>query len=126
MTGIISFLNKISREKTNFNHQEVNPSLSAILIYQLISICSSIAMLKDKIFGNKSSGSGCCGTRIVSLRQVNVGGRSIGIQGLDETFQEYFKMGKTPVDSTGNELVEDLKKLNFIAEEPKRCTRRPS
>ena len=37
-------------------------------------------------------------------------------KGLDETFQEYFKMGKTPVDSTGNELVEDLKKLNFIAE----------
>ena len=35
---------------------------------------------------------------------------------MDETFQEYFKMGKTPVDSTGNELVEDLKKLNFIAE----------
>ncbi len=69
----------------------------------------------DKIFGKKQSGC-CCGTRIVSLRQVNVGGRSIGITGLDETFQEYFKKGRTPEDSTGNELVEDLKKLNFIAE----------
>jgi hypothetical protein len=75
-----------------------------------------IAMLKDKILGNKSSGCSCCGTRIVSLRQVNVGGRSIGITGLDETFQEYFKKGKTPEDSTVDELVEDLKKLNFIAE----------
>ena len=35
---------------------------------------------------------------------------------MDETFQEYFKKGKTPEDSTGDELVEDLKKLNFIAE----------
>ena len=75
-----------------------------------------IAMLKDKIFGKDSSSCGCCGTRIVGLRQINVGGRSTGIMGLDETFQEYFKKGKKPEDSTGNELVEDLKKLNFIAE----------
>lgn len=73
-------------------------------------------MLKDKLFGNKSSGCGCCGTRIVGLRPINVGGRSIGIMGLDETFQEYFKKGKKPEDSTGDELVEDLKKLNHIAE----------
>jgi hypothetical protein len=72
--------------------------------------------LKDKIMGTKSSGGCCCGTRIVGLRQVNVGGRSTGIMGLDETFQEYFKKGKMPEDSTGYELVEDLKKLNFIAE----------
>ncbi len=72
--------------------------------------------LKDKILGGKSSSCGCCGTRIVGLRQVNVGGRSTGIMGMDETFQEYFKKGKKPEDSTGDELVEDLKKLNFIAE----------
>ena len=69
-----------------------------------------------KIKSSEKSSGCCCGTRIVGLRQVNVGGRSIGIMGLDETFQEYFKKGKTPEDSTGNELVEDLKKLNFIAE----------
>ena len=40
----------------------------------------------------------------------------MGITGMDETFQEYFKKGKKPEDSTGNELVEDLKKLNFIAD----------
>lgn len=73
-------------------------------------------MLKDKIFGNRSSDRGCCGTRIVSLRQINVGGRSIGIMGMDETFQEYFKNGKKPDDATGDELLVDLKKLNFIAE----------
>jgi len=71
----------------------------------------------DKIFGKKDSGSGCCcGTRIVGLRQINVGGRSTGIMGLEETFKEYFKKGKTPDESVGDELVEDLKKLNFIAE----------
>lgn len=73
-------------------------------------------MFKDKIFGRGSSSSGCCGTRIVGLRQVNVGGRSVGIMGMDETFEEYFKKGKKPEDSTGYELVEDLKKLNSIAE----------
>jgi hypothetical protein len=73
-------------------------------------------MLKDKIFGNKNSSCGCCGTRIVGLRQVNVGGRNVGIAGMDETFQEYFKKGKIPDNATGDELVVDLKKLNFIAE----------
>ncbi|HOV52487.1 MAG TPA: hypothetical protein PKV83_06050, partial [Methanothrix sp.] len=43
-------------------------------------------------------------------------GRSVGIMGLDETLQEFFKKGKKPEDSTGSELVEELKKLNFIAE----------
>lgn len=84
------------------------------LIYQSNWICSSIDML-DKIFGKKESGC-CCSTRIVGLRQINVGGRSTGIMGLDETFKEYFKNGKRPDDAVGNGLVEDLKKLNFIAE----------
>jgi hypothetical protein len=71
----------------------------------------------DRIFGKKDSGSGCCcGTRIVGLRKINVGGRSTGIMGLDETFKECFKKGKKPDDPVGDELVEDLKKLNFIAE----------
>ena len=69
----------------------------------------------DKIFGKKESGC-CCGTRIVGLRQINVGGRSTGIMGLDETLKEYFQKGKKPDDAVGDELVEDLKKLNFIAE----------
>jgi len=84
------------------------------LIYQSNWICSSIDML-DKIFGEKESDC-CCSTRIVGLRQINVGGRSTGIMGLDETFKEYFKNGKRPDDAVGNGLVEDLKKLNFIAE----------
>lgn len=75
-----------------------------------------IVMFKYKIFGSDKSSCGCCGTRIVGLREVNVGGRSVGIMGMDETFQDYFKKGKKPEDSTGDELVNDLKKLNFIAE----------
>ena len=69
----------------------------------------------DKIFGKKESGC-CCGTRIVGLRQINVGGRSTGIMGLDETLKEYFQKGTKPDDAVGDELVKDLKKLNFIAE----------
>jgi len=61
--------------------------------------------LKDKIFGDKSSGCGCCGTRIVGLRQVNVGGRSTGIMGLDETFQEYFKKERNPRILQGMSLL---------------------
>lgn len=75
-----------------------------------------IAMFKNKIFRSDKSGCGCCGTRIVGLRQVNVGGRNVGIAGIDETFQEYFKKGKIPDEATADNLVIDLKKLNFIAE----------
>jgi len=75
-----------------------------------------MAMFKDKNLGKCGDGCGCCGTHIVAHRQINVGGRSVGILGLDETFQEYFKNGKKPEDSTGDELVKDLKKLNFIVE----------
>lgn len=71
-------------------------------------------MFKDRIFGKISGGCSCCGTRIVGLRQVDIGGRTIGIMGLDETLQEHFKMGDKPEDATGDELVNDLKKLNFI------------
>ncbi len=74
-----------------------------------------MAMFKDKIFG-KGSSCGCCGTQIVGSRQINVGGRNVGVLGLDETFKEYLKMGKKPEDLTGDELLKDLKKLNFIAE----------
>ncbi len=72
--------------------------------------------LRDKIFGDKGSTGCCCGTRIVGLRQINVGGRIVGIMGLDETLQDFFKKGKKPEDTTGSELVEELKKFNFIAE----------
>lgn len=69
-----------------------------------------------KVFGGKSNGCGCCGTRIVGLRKIEVAGRSTGILGLDETFQEYLKGGRVPDEATGDDLVEDLRKLNFIAE----------
>jgi hypothetical protein len=76
----------------------------------------SVKTMLDKIFGRGSGGCSCCGTRIVGLRQVNVGGRNVGITGMDETFQDYIKKGKKPDDATGDDLVKDLKKLNFIAE----------
>ena len=65
----------------------------------------------DKIFGKKESGC-CCGTRIVGLRQINVGGRSTGIMGLDKTLKEYFQKGyvfsypkisrKMPISAAGD------------------------
>ncbi|MCX8206680.1 MAG: hypothetical protein N3G75_02470 [Methanothrix sp.] len=67
----------------------------------------------DKVFGRMSGG--CCG-RVVSLQQINIGGRLIGIMGMNEVFQEYFKNGKTPDDATGDELVKDLRKINHIVE----------
>lgn len=72
-------------------------------------------MLKDKIFG-KGGGCGCCGTQIVGSRQIDVGGRKVGIVGLDETFKEHLKRGKKPEDLTGDELLKEIKKFNFIAE----------
>jgi hypothetical protein len=36
--------------------------------------------------------------------------------GLDEALQDFFKKGMKPEDSTGSELVEELKKANFIAD----------
>ncbi len=39
------------------------------------------------------------------------------IEGLDDIFQEYFKMGKKPEDMTGQEMVKDVGKLNFIPED---------
>ena len=72
-------------------------------------------MLRDKIFG-KGGGCGCCGTQIVGSRQIDVSGTKAGIVGHDQTIQEYLKRGKKPEDLTGDELLKDLKKLNFIAE----------
>jgi len=68
-------------------------------------------MWKDKIFGKREC---CCGTKIVGVRQVNVGGNCVRIAGMDEVFEEFYKNGKIPDDSTGNELVEVLGKDNFI------------
>lgn len=73
-------------------------------------------MWKDKIFGKSEC---CCGTKIVGLRQVKVGSNSVGITGMDEVFERFYKEGKAPEDSTGNELVEALGKYNFIPEESK-------
>jgi hypothetical protein len=69
-------------------------------------------MWKDKIFG-KSEGC-CCGTKIVGLRQVHIGDNWVGIAGMNEVFEEFYKNGKTPEESTGDELVEVLRKDNFI------------
>lgn len=73
-------------------------------------------MWKDKIFGKREC---CCGTKIVGVRQVNVGGNCVGIAGINDVFEELYKAGKTPEDSTGDELVEILGKNNFIPDESK-------
>ena len=39
------------------------------------------------------------------------------IKGLDEVFQEYFDKGKTPDEIVGMEMINDLRKRNFIPED---------
>ncbi len=68
-------------------------------------------------FRRLSGGGGCCGgPRIVSVRQIDVGGKKIGIKGLDETFEGYYNAGNKPEDLTGDELLAALKPMNPIAE----------
>lgn len=68
-------------------------------------------------FRRLSGGGGCCGgPRIVSVRQIDVGGKKIGIKGLDETFEGYYYAGNKPEDLTGDELLAALKPMNPIAE----------
>ncbi len=76
-------------------------------------------MLRDKLFGGKKDQGCCCGTRIVGVRQIKVRDNWVGIAGIDETFEEFYKQGKAPEDSTGDELVGVLSKDNFIPDESK-------
>jgi non-homologous end joining protein Ku len=39
------------------------------------------------------------------------------IKGLDDVFQEYFDKGKTPDEIVSMEMINDLRKQNFIPED---------
>lgn len=65
----------------------------------------------------------CCGINIVSVKQIDVGGAEVGIKGLDETFEGYYKAGRKPEDLNGNELIEALGKVNYITEDSKEAYR---
>lgn len=66
-----------------------------------------------------SSGCCCCGSRVVDVRKIDVGGSIVRINDLDETLQRYFEIGKTPEDLNGDELLEELGKTNYITEAKK-------
>jgi len=74
-------------------------------------------MSNDKFFTRKSSCCDCCGKRVIGFRPVRIGGCCLEIEGLDDVFEEYSKGGKVPEDRTGDQLVFDLRKLNFIPED---------
>ncbi|MDY6985738.1 MAG: hypothetical protein SVE93_04965 [Candidatus Thermoplasmatota archaeon] len=73
---------------------------------------------EEKSFFKRLSGdSSCCGgRRIVSVRQIDVGGKKIGIKGLDETLEGYYYAGNKPEDLTGDELIAALGQMNPIEE----------
>ncbi len=58
-------------------------------------------------------GCSCKGTG--RIKQIDVDGMKVGIIGLDEVFSEYYRLGKKPDDLSGDELVQDLRKRNYIA-----------
>jgi len=58
----------------------------------------------------------CCGPSIVSVRKVRIGGKDMELAGLGEEFETYFAAGKAPEDVDGEELMQNLLKINAIPE----------
>lgn len=73
------------------------------------------SFLKRVVSGG-SWGCCCCDPQAVGVRQIDVGGSTVGIKDLDEVFQRFLGDGKKPKDLDGDELVEELGKINYIAE----------
>ncbi|MBP7070557.1 MAG: hypothetical protein KBA97_05750 [Methanothrix sp.] len=53
----------------------------------------------------------------MGFRQIKVGNCFMEIKGLNDLFQEYFDKGKTPDEIVGMEMINDLRKQNFIPED---------
>lgn len=68
---------------------------------------------------SNQSGGCCCCTAIIGAKQIDVGGSIVGIYGLEEIFQIYHHEGRTPDDLSGDELLEELGKSNYLAEDRK-------
>jgi hypothetical protein len=53
----------------------------------------------------------------IGFRKIRVGNCSMEIKGLDDVFQEYFDKEKTPDEIVGFEMINNVRKENFIPED---------
>ena len=57
---------------------------------------------------------GCCDPRAPRPKMINIGGRSIGVLGLDEVIREVAGMGPLTADRRLSELLTRFRKLNYF------------
>jgi len=74
-------------------------------------------MPMDSVLGRKNGKKDCYYEWTIGFHQVKVGNCFMEIKGLDDVFQEYFNKGKTPDEIAGIEMINDIKKQNFIPED---------
>jgi len=74
-------------------------------------------MPMDSVLGRKNGRKDCYYEWTIGFRQIKVGNCFMEIKGLDDVFQEYFDKGKTPDEIVGMEMINDLRKQNFIPED---------
>lgn len=72
--------------------------------------------LLGKLIGSDKSCC-CCGPSIVSVKKIKVDDKDMEIAGLDEEFEKYLAAGKAPENVDGEELMQNLVKINEISEE---------
>jgi len=72
--------------------------------------------LLGKLIGSDKSCC-CCGPSIVSVTKIKVDDKDMEIAGLDEEFEKYLAAGNAPENVDGEELMQNLEKINEIPEE---------
>jgi len=72
--------------------------------------------LLGKLIGSDKSCC-CCGSSIVSVKKIKVDDKDMEIAGLEEEFEKYLAAGKAPENVDGEELMQNLEKINEIPEE---------
>jgi len=60
-----------------------------------------------------------CELKDSNVVQIDVGGNIVGIVGLKDILKWFYIKGYKPEDLTGDELLEEIKKLNYIPKEAK-------
>jgi len=62
-------------------------------------------------------GCGSCGISSAGLKEVDVGGSTIMVKGLDDLFQRFYERGRRPDDLNGDELLGELGPVDYLAED---------
>lgn len=74
-------------------------------------------MSMDSVLARKNGKQDCYYEWTIGYRQIKVGKCFMEIKGLDDIFQEYYDKGKTPDEIVGIEMINDVRKQNFIPED---------